>query len=173
MTKEGETTAMKTLKKFIKYYKPYKNLFFADMFCALTLSGIDLMFPAIVRYLLNDVYILNDSSVILGYVAYAGGALLVMYIIRYFCQYFITSWGHIMGAKMETDMRRDLFSHLQKLSFSYYDNHNTGKLMSRIVTDLFDISELAHHGPEDLFISLIKITGSFIILNIKEAALCS
>ncbi|TDT45634.1 ABC transporter ATP-binding protein [Fonticella tunisiensis] len=155
---------MKSIKKFIKYYKPYKHLFFADMFCALTLSGIDLLFPVIVRYLLNDVYILNDSREIVRYVIYIGSALLAMYIIRYFCQYFITSWGHIMGAKMEADMRRDLFEHLQKLSFSYYDNHNTGKLMSRIVTDLFDISELAHHGPEDLFISLIKITGSFIIL---------
>jgi ATP-binding cassette, subfamily B, bacterial len=162
LQKEG--IYMKKLEKFIKYYKPYKHLFFADMFCALTVSGIDLLFPAIVRYLLNDVYVLNDSSVIIRYVMYAGIALLVMYVIRYFAQFFITSWGHIMGAKMETDMRRDLFDHFQKLSFSYYDNNNTGKLMSRIVTDLFDISELAHHGPEDLFISIIKITGSFIIL---------
>jgi ATP-binding cassette, subfamily B, bacterial len=134
------------------------------MFCALTLSGIDLVFPLIVRFLLNEVYVLQDGDTIIRYVTYAGAALLTMYVIRYFCQYFITSWGHIMGAKMETDMRMDMFNHLQKLSFSYYDNTNTGKLMSRIVTDLFDISELAHHGPEDLFISMIKITGSFIIL---------
>jgi ATP-binding cassette, subfamily B, bacterial len=161
---------MRSLRRFIKYYGPYKHLFFADMFCALTLSGIDLAFPAIVRFLLNDVYIMSDSNEILRYVTYAGGALLVMYIIRYFCMYFITSWGHIMGARMEKDMRRDLFNHLQKLSFSYYDNTNTGRLMSRIVTDLFDISELAHHGPEDIFISIIKILGSFIILasiNVK------
>jgi ATP-binding cassette subfamily B protein len=98
------------------------------------------------------------------FVVYIGLALLVMYIVKYFCQYYITSYGHIMGAKMEANMRSDLFNHLQKLSFSYYDNTNTGKLMSRIVTDLFDISELAHHGPEDLFISILKIIGSFAIL---------
>lgn len=155
---------MKSLKKFISYYVPYKHLFFADMLCALTLSGIDLVFPMIVKYLLNDVYILNDANKILRNVIYVGIGLMIMYIIRYFCQYFITSWGHIMGAKMEANMRRDLFEHLQKLSFSYYDNTNTGKLMSRIVTDLFDISELAHHGPEDLFISILKLAGSFIIL---------
>lgn len=155
---------MRSLKKFIKYYIPYKHLFFADMFCALTLSGIDLAFPSIVRFLLNDVYVMTDSSKIIRYVIYVGSALLVMYIIRYFCMYFITSWGHIMGAKMEANMRKDLFDHLQKLSFSYYDNTNTGRLMSRIVTDLFDISELAHHGPEDIFISILKIVGSFAIL---------
>lgn len=155
---------MRSLKKFILYYKPYKQLFFMDMACALILSAIDLLFPMLVRFLLNDVYLWSDGSKIFRYVLYIGTALFVMYIIKYFCQYFITSWGHIMGAKMETDMRRDLFSHLQKLSFSYYDNNNTGKLMSRIVTDLFDISELAHHGPEDIFISIIKLIGSFAIL---------
>lgn len=161
---------MNSIKKFISYYNPYKHLFFSDMFCALTLSGIDLLFPLVVRYLLNDVYIMEDRGRILHYVLIIGSVLFVLYIIRYFCQYFITSWGHIMGARMEADMRRDIFNHLQKLSFSYYDEHNTGKLMSRIVTDLFDISELAHHGPEDVFISIVKITGSFIILfsiNVK------
>lgn len=153
------------LKKFIKYYKPYKGLFCADMLCAMVLSAIDLVFPIIIRYLLNDVYILKDSNTIIRNAAYVGLALLIMYIARYFCQYFITAWGHIMGAKMETDMRSNLFSHLQKLSFSYYDNNNTGKLMSRIVTDLFDITELAHHGPEDLFISILKLSGAFIILT--------
>ncbi|MCM0650874.1 ABC transporter ATP-binding protein/permease [Clostridium swellfunianum] len=160
---------MNTLKKFISYYKPYKGMFFMDMFCALTLSGIDLAFPVLVRFLLNDVYT-RDKAQIIKYVALIGAALLLMYVIKYFCQYYITSWGHIMGARMESDMRRDIFSHLQKLSFSYYDNTNTGKLMSRIVTDLFDISELAHHGPEDIFISILKIAGSFIILmsiNVK------
>jgi ATP-binding cassette subfamily B protein len=161
---------MNSIRKFIAYYKPYKHLFFADMFCALTLSGIDLVFPLIVRFLLDDVYLMEDSGKIFKYVLIVGAILLVMYIIRFFCQYFITSWGHIMGARMESDMRRDIFEHLQKLSFSYYDNTNTGKLMSRIVTDLFDISELAHHGPEDIFISIIKLLGSFIILmtiNVK------
>ncbi|MCT4620579.1 MAG: ABC transporter ATP-binding protein/permease [Marinisporobacter sp.] len=155
---------MDSIKKFIAYYKPYKKLFFLDMLCAFLLSIIDLAFPLVVRYLINDVYVLKDAERITHVVIYIGVGLLLLYIIRYFCQYFITSWGHIMGARMEADMRYDIFDHLQKLSFSYYDNENTGKLMSRIITDLFDISELAHHGPEDLFISILKITGSFIIL---------
>lgn len=161
---------MNTLKRFIDYYKPYKSMFFMDMFCALNLSMIDLIFPLIVRYLLNDIYINKSSSEIIHFIVLIGIGLLIMYIIRYFCQYYISSWGHIMGARMEADMREDIFLHLQKQSFSYYDNTNTGQLMSRIVNDLFDISELAHHGPEDVFISLLKIFGSFIILmkiNVK------
>lgn len=154
---------MKILKKFISYYKPYKGMFYMDMFCALTLSLIDLAFPVIVSFMVNNVYARSHSE-ILKYVILIGTGLLLMYIVRYFCQYYITSWGHIMGARMEADMRSDIFNHLQRLSFSYYDNTNTGKLMSRIVTDLFDISELAHHGPEDLFISMLKIIGSFVIL---------
>ncbi|MCM8711192.1 ABC transporter ATP-binding protein/permease [Clostridium sp. SYSU_GA19001] len=164
---------MDIIKRFISYYKPYKRMFFMDMFCALVLSAIDLVFPILVRFLLNDVYT-RDSAQILKYVVLVGGVLLFMYVVRYFCQYYITFQGHVMGARMETDMRRDIFDHLQKLSFSYYDNTNTGKLMSRIVTDLFDISELAHHGPEDIFISILKIIGSFIILvgiNIKITAI--
>ncbi|MCY6354180.1 ABC transporter ATP-binding protein [Clostridium sp. ZS2-4] len=160
---------MNTLEKFISYYKPYKKMFFMDMFCALILSVIDLSFPIIVKYLLNDIY-LKDTNVILKYAIIIGIFMLFMYVIRFFSQYYITSWGHIMGAKMEADMREDIFSHLQKLSFSYYDNNTTGKLMSRVVTDLFDISELAHHGPEDVFISILKIVGSFILLlniNVK------
>lgn len=159
----------KVLKKFMSYYKPYKGMFFMDMFCALILSGIDLVFPMFVNFLLDDVY-RGDKAQILKYVFLIGGTLLLMYVIKYFCQYYITFQGHVMGARMETDMRRDIFNHLQKLSFSYYDNTNTGKLMSRIVTDLFDIAELAHHGPEDIFISVLKIAGSFIILmsiNVK------
>lgn len=160
---------MNTIRKFISYYKPYKGMFFMDMFCAFVLSVIDLIFPIIVRYLLDDVYTQNEARII-KYVVIIGSALFIMYILRYFCQYYITSKGHIMGARMEADMRSDIFNHLQRLSFSYYDNTNTGKLMSRIVTDLFDISELAHHGPEDVFISLLKIIGSFAILmdiNVK------
>lgn len=156
---------MNTIKQFIKYYKPYQGLFYTDIFCAFILSVIDLSFPLLVKFLVDDIYVLPNKQLILKYIFIIGGVLLGMYIIRYFCQYFITSWGHIMGARMETDMRRDLFSHLEKLSFSYYDETNTGKLMSRIVNDLFDISELAHHGPEDIFISFIKIIGTFIILS--------
>lgn len=160
---------MNTLEKFIGYYKPYKKMFFMDMFCALILSVIDLSFPIIVKYLLNDIYV-KDTNVILKYAIIIGIFMFFMYVIRFFCQYYITSWGHIMGAKMEADMREDIFTHLQKLSFSYYDNNTTGKLMSRVVTDLFDISELAHHGPEDVFISILKIVGSFLLLlniNVK------
>lgn len=144
-------------------------MFFMDMFCALILSAIDLVFPVIVRFLLDDVY-RRESNQIIKYVVLVGVALLIMYVIRYYCQLYITSQGHVMGARMEADMRSDIFNHLQRLSFSYYDNTNTGKLMSRIVTDLFDISELAHHGPEDIFISMLKIIGSFAILmsiNVK------
>ena len=134
-----------------------------DMFCALILSLVDLSFPLIVSYLVNNIY-QRESSQIIKYVIIIGTSVFLMYVLRYFCQYYITSWGHIMGARMEADMREDIFSHLQRLSFSYYDNTNTGTLMSRIVTDLFDISELAHHGPEDLFVSMLKIVGTFVVL---------
>ncbi|MDD2235219.1 MAG: ABC transporter ATP-binding protein [Desulfitobacteriaceae bacterium] len=154
---------MKNIKKFILYYRPYKGLFFMDMFCAFVLSGIDLFFPTLIKYLMDDVYDKRPDNM-LTIVFATSAALFVLYVIRYFCQKFITSWGHIMGARMETDMRTDLFSHLQKLSFSFYDDENTGKLMSRITNDLFDISELAHHGPEDVFISLIKIIGAVTIM---------
>lgn len=157
---------MNTVRQFTKYYKPYKHLFLMDMICAFVVSGIDLAFPLFVRFLMNDVYSLPHKNRIVRYIIIFGIILFALYILRYLCQYFITSWGHIMGAKMETDMRRDLFGHLQKLSFSYYDETNTGKLMSHIVNDLFDISELAHHGPEDLFISVLKLGGTFIILSI-------
>lgn len=157
---------MNTLKAFIKYYKPYKKMFFTDMFCALTLSGIDLTFPLLVGYLMDEVYILSDTTQLIKYTAIIGVALLTMYVVKYFCQYYITSWGHIMGTHMESDMRRELFGHLEKLSFSYYDEVNTGKLMSCIINDLFDISEFAHHGPEDIFISIIKLIGTFTILSL-------
>lgn len=140
-----------------------------DLFCALIVSAVDLAFPLILSYLSKSFFTL-DKSIILHTIGFIGAALVVMYLVKYFCQYFITSWGHIMGARMESDMRRDLFYHLQKLSFSYYDNNNTGEMMSKLVSDLFDISELAHHGPENIFISLLKIIGSFVILlsiNVK------
>lgn len=156
---------MDTMKAFIKYYKPYKKLFFTDMFCALTLSGIDLIFPLLVGFLMDEVYILQDTQKVFKYIGLVGTILFVMYVVKYFCQYYITSWGHIMGTYMESDMRRDLFEHLEKLSFSYYDEVNTGKLMSCIVNDLFDISEFAHHGPEDIFISAVKIIGTFTVLS--------
>lgn len=160
---------MKKIKRFIAYYGPYKAIFYMDMFCALVLSVIDLIFPKFVQYLLDEVYGKRPSNMI-DIILLTGLGLLVLYIIRFFCQKFITAQGHIMGSRMEADMRRNLFSHLQKLSFSYYDDANTGKLMSRVTNDLFDISELAHHGPEDLFISALKIIGSVAIMltmNVK------
>jgi len=154
---------LKKLRLFISYYKPYKKMFFLDMFCALVLSGIDILFPVLVKYLLDEVYEKRPQNM-MDIILISSAVLLVLYVIRYLCQYYITSWGHIMGSRMEADMRRDLFSHLQKLSFSFYDDANTGKLMSRITNDLFDISELAHHGPEDIFISIVKIAGSVAIM---------
>lgn len=159
---------MDKLKAFIRYYKPYKGMFFLDMFCATVLSGIDVFFPVLIQYLLDEVYGKRPDNM-LEIILLSAVGLLVLYIIRYFCQYYITSWGHIMGARMEADMRRDLFSHLQKMSFSFYDESNTGRLMSRITNDLFDISELAHHGPEDVFISLLKIIGSVVIMLTIDA----
>ncbi|KJR44441.1 Lipid A export ATP-binding/permease protein MsbA [Desulfosporosinus sp. I2] len=160
---------MSVLAKFIQYYKPHKFLFYTDMFCAVIVSLIDLAFPQILSYLTKNLFT-QDKGTILHTLVFVGIALLSMYVIKYFCQYFIISWGHIMGARMETDMRNDLFNHFQRLSFSYYDKNNTGEMMSKLVADLFDISELAHHGPENLFISALKIVGSFIILmliNVK------
>lgn len=154
---------MHLFKKFISYYRPYRFLFYFDLFCALIVSVIDLAFPLILNTLNRGLF-LGEAENIIKMIGYIGIILLVMYTVRYFAQYFITSWGHIMGARMERDMRRDLFSHLQKLSFSYYDKNNTGDMMSRIVSDLFDISELAHHGPENVFMSVLKLTGSFMIL---------
>lgn len=161
---------MHKLKRFVSYYKPYRGMFFMDMFCAFLLSGIDLLFPSLVKYLMDEVYSKHPANM-MSIVLLTGAALLVLYLIRYLCQYYITAWGHIMGARMEADMRRDLFDHLQKLSFSFYDNANTGKLMSRVTNDLFDISELAHHGPEDLFISAVKILGAVIIMLTMDVRL--
>jgi len=160
---------MTILNKFTEYYKPYKFLFYADMFCAVLVSIIDLAFPQILNYLAKNLFN-QDKATIIHAIGFVGIALLSMYVIKYFCQYFIISWGHIMGARMEADMRKDLFNHFQRLSFSYYDRNNTGEMMSKLVVDLFDISELAHHGPENVFISALKIIGSFSILmmiNVK------
>lgn len=154
---------MSIFKNFIGYYKPYRKMFFFDLFCALIVSVVDLAFPQILNFLTNGLYT-QDASVIIRSLWIVAIALVVMYIVRYGCQYYITTWGHVMGAQMESDMRQDLFDQMQRLSFSYYDKNNTGDMMSRIVSDLFDISELAHHGPENIFISALKIIGSFILL---------
>ncbi|WP_294467760.1 ABC transporter ATP-binding protein [uncultured Anaerofustis sp.] len=154
---------MSIFKKFINYYKPYKKLFYFDMFCAIIVSIVDLAFPQILKYLTNGLFT-EGASVIVKYIGIVAILMFIMYIIRTYCEYFITSWGHIMGANMESNMRQDLFDQYQRLSFSYYDQNNTGDMMSKLVSDLFDISELAHHGPENIFISTFKIVGSFIFL---------
>ena len=154
---------MSIFKSFVGYYKPYRGLFYFDMFCALVVSIVDLAFPQILNFLTDGLYTQN-ADVIIRSLWIVAVALIAMYVIRYGCQYFITTWGHVMGARMESDMRQDLFDQMQRLSFSYYDKNNTGDMMSRIVSDLFDISELAHHGPENVFISALKIIGSFVLL---------
>lgn len=154
---------MQTLKKFIKYYKPYKAVFFIDLLCATIISAIDLAFPQLLRTLTKTLFAGAPGKIISALIPITIG-LLVAYIIQTACRYYVTYAGHMMGARMERDMRKELFDQYEKLSFSYYDQNNSGQLMSKLVSDLFDISELAHHGPENLFISLIKIIGSFIFL---------
>jgi len=152
------------LKKFISYYKPYRKLFALDMSCAFLIAAIDLAFPLIARQFIND--IIPNGKLRIFYIFII--VLLMLAVVRAVLNYIIDYWGHIVGTRMERDMRRDLFGHLQTLSFDYFDNVKTGHLMSRIVNDLREISELAHHGPEDLFLSLVMLIGSFIILTTIE-----
>ncbi|MBE6722950.1 MAG: ABC transporter ATP-binding protein [Ruminococcaceae bacterium] len=154
---------MQLFKKFAKYYKPYKAVFFLDMLCALVVSAVDLAFPQILS-ILTKTFFTQQSNVILNGLLKLGLALFFMYVIRTACRFYVTYQGHVMGAKMESDMRQDLFDQYERFSFSYYDRSNTGEMMSKLVSDLFDISELAHHGPENIFISAIKIIGSFVLL---------
>ncbi|NLL31361.1 MAG: ABC transporter ATP-binding protein [Clostridiales bacterium] len=148
------------LKKFISYYKPYKKLFFFDMAVALIASVCDLVYPMMTRTLVNDSIPNKNIRMVVVFAI----TLMAIYIIKAACNYFMQYYGHVMGVKMQGDMRNDMFHHLQKLPNSYFDNNKTGDLMSRMINDLMDVSELAHHGPEDLFISLVMIIGSFIIL---------
>lgn len=154
---------MHTLKKFIPYYSPYKAVFFIDLVCAAAISLIDLVYPQILRTMTRTVFAGEPSAIVKALVP-IGIAMLIMYIVQGLCKYYVSYQGHMMGADMERDMRQQLFDHYQKLSFSYYDQNNSGQMMSKLVSDLFDISEMAHHGPENLFISLIKIIGSFVFL---------
>ena len=154
---------MHTMKKFIRYYAPYKAVFFLDLICAAVISLVDLAFPQILRTLTKTLFA-EPADRILQALLPIGAGLLVIYILQALCKYYVSYQGHMMGANMERDMRQQLFDHYEKLSFSYYDQNNSGQMMSKLVSDLFDISEFAHHGPENLFISLIKIIGSFIFL---------
>ena len=154
---------MKIMKKFIRYYRPYRKVFLFDMICAFGISIIDLAFPQILNYLNATLY-LEDPQTIRRAILVLAAGLLVMYLVRAACKYYVSAQGHIMGARMERDMRKELFDQYEWLSFSYYDKNNTGEMMSRLVSDLFDICEFAHHGPENVFISLLKIIGSFVLL---------
>ena len=148
------------LKKFVSYYKPYKKLFFLDLFVATISALCDLFYPMITREIANN-SIPNREIRAIGIFA---GVLLVIYLIKMLCAYFMQYWGHLVGVGMQADMRRDIYKHLQNLPIRYFDNNQTGSIMSRIVNDLQDISELAHHGPEDLFISFFMIIGAFAML---------
>ena len=154
---------MNTLKKFIHYYGPYKTVFFIDLLCAAIISLVDLAYPQILRSATKTLFT-QDKAIILQALPWIAIGLFIMYVIQSFCKYYVSCQGHIMGAKMERDMRQELFEHYEELSFSYYSQNNSGQMMSKLVSDLFDISEFAHHGPENLFISLVKIVGSFIFL---------
>lgn len=158
---------MSIFQKFIHYYRPYKKVFFFDLFCAAFISLVDLAYPQILRSLAKTLFHRN-SNVILHSLAFISIILFVCYVLQALCKYYVSCQGHIMGAQMERDMRKELFEHYEKLSFSYYDKNNTGQMMSRLVSDLFDISEFAHHGPENLFISVVKIVGSFVFLFIIQ-----
>ena len=154
---------MNTIKKFIHYYGPYKTVFFIDLLCAAIISLVDLAYPQILRSATKTLFT-QDKAIILQALPWIAIGLFMMYVIQSFCKYYVSCQGHIMGAKMERDMRQELFEHYEELSFSYYSQNNSGQMMSKLVSDLFDISEFAHHGPENLFISLVKIVGSFIFL---------
>lgn len=151
---------MNLVRKFSSYYKPHMKLFMVDMFCALGIAGLDLIFPILSRNILN-IYIPDKN---LRALVITAVSMLILYLVRAIFNYIVFYWGHVVGVRMEYDMRRDLFGHLHTMDISFFDSARTGKLMSRLVNDLNLITELAHHGPEDLFISIIMIFGSFIIL---------
>lgn len=161
---------MHTLKKFIHYYGPYKVVFFIDLLCAAIISLVDLSYPQILRTATKTLFT-QDKSMILHVLPWIGIGLFLMYVIQSLCKYYVSYQGHMMGANMERDMRQQLFEHYEGLSFSYYSQNNSGQMMSKLVSDLFDISEFAHHGPENLFISLIKIVGAFIFLFVINSKL--
>lgn len=154
----------KKTKKFVSYYKPYKRVFFTDMFFALLVSAITLIYPMIVRYITNNLLVNYETAAAMPIIFKLALAMIGLAIIELIGNFYIAYQGHVMGAKIEFDMRNEIFEHFQKLSFNFYDNKKIGQLMSRITNDLFDITELCHHGPEDIVISIIKFAGAFIIL---------
>jgi ATP-binding cassette, subfamily B, bacterial len=151
------------MRSFLSYYKGQVHLFVGDIICALLVAGIDLAFPQILRILTKGLFTEGPDAILSALWAIALG-LVAMYAVRFACRYFVIFWGHVMGARMESKMREDLFDAYERMSFSYFDRHKSGDLMSRLVSDLFDISETAHHGPEFLLIGAVEIIGSFAIL---------
>ncbi len=152
------------LRRFARYYRPHLRLFVLDLVCALGVASLELVFPVVTRHMINIVIPAGDMRLLLWLV----GILVVLYLAVAGLAYVINFWGHVVGIRMEADMRRDIFSHLQRLSFRFYDNNRTGKLMSRVVHDLNEITELAHHGPEDLFLSTVMMGGSLTVLFVIE-----
>lgn len=150
----------KPLKVFFSYYRPHLDLFVADMICAFFIAVIDVSFPFVTRHLLNTLIPKDAMRLFFCMIAF----MLALYCVRWICVWFVNYWGHVFGVKVETDMRRDVFSKLEEQSFSFFDTHLTGHLMSRVTTDLFEVTELAHHGPEDIMTSLLTLLGSFFIL---------
>lgn len=148
------------IRQFVKYYKPHKTLFILDLLAAFAMAGIDLIFPMFSREFVNDLIPNQHLKLIIIYSL----IVLVLYIIKIGLNYFMGYWGHVLGSRIEFDMRRDLFTHIQKLEFSFFDNIKTGQLMNRLTADLNEVTELAHHGPEDLFVSVVMLVGSFILL---------
>src|SRR5215203_3638641 len=148
------------LRRFFAYYRPYRALFTLDFSCAIVVAILELSFPIFVNQVVDKLLPGNDWPLIVG----ACLALLVIYCISTFLQFIVNYWGHMLGINIETDLRRTMFNHIQKLSFSFFDNHKTGHLLSRISTDLMDIGEVAHHGPEDAFIAVITLIGVFAVM---------
>ena len=148
------------IREFIRYYKPHKRLFFFDMLCSFLIAMCDMFYPLITKSIIND-YVPNRN---LRLLAVWSGVLLLIYAFKAVLNYIVSYWGHIVGVRMQGDMRRDMFTHLQKLPFSFFDENKTGQIMSRLMNDLFDVSELAHHGPEDLLTSAVTIVGALAVM---------
>ena len=158
------------MRRFLGYYQGQMHLFVGDIACAVVVAGIDLAFPQILRTLTGGLFT-QGASAILGALGYLAAGLMALYAVRFVCRYFVAYWGHVMGARMESRMREDLFDAYQRMSFSFFDRNKSGDLMSRLVSDLFDISETAHHGPEFLLIGAVEIVGSFVILGFVNVPL--
>jgi len=148
------------LRTFVSYFKPHKKMFFLDLFCALVVAVCDLFYPMVAKDIINTYVPDRNLRMLLIW----SSVLLGVYIVKLFMNYIVNYMGHMVGVRIQADMRRDLFHHLEKLPFSYYDENKTGAIMSRLINDLFEVSELAHHGPEDIFLCAVMFVGSFVML---------